>query len=56
MRKSEVPTTKLLMNMPIELHKKLKREAFENDTTMKDIVLKLVAQYFEESEGAEKNE
>lgn len=51
MRKSEVATTKLLMNIPVELHKKLKQEAFENDTTMKDIVLALIEQYYEEMEG-----
>ena len=38
------PTRMFSMNMPVDVHRALKREAFERETTMGEIVLEALSQ------------
>lgn len=38
------PTRMFSMNMPVDVHRALKREAFERETTMGEIVLEALGQ------------
>lgn len=39
------PTRLFSMNMPVDVHRALKREAFERETTMGEVVLQALSQW-----------
>lgn len=42
---------RLQMNIPEDLHKRLKRHCFETEQQMTDIVLKLIEDFLKKAEG-----